>query len=72
MAIERLLHDLPHPGGEPDYRLVVSDGAVRGHICQHLRVGDRPALDDQVASLVVGEHGRAVVTICSWVDARED
>ena len=28
--------DLPHPRGEPDYRLVVGDGAVLGHICEHL------------------------------------
>jgi len=72
MAIERLLDDLPHPRGEPDYRLVVGDGAVLGHICEHLRVGDRPALEDQVAGLVVDEHGRAVVSACVRVDACED
>src|SRR6266849_8181699 len=62
LAIERLLDNLPHPCGEPDYRLVVGDGAVVGHICEHLRVGDCPALEDQVAGFVVDEHARAVVS----------
>jgi hypothetical protein len=54
LAIERLLDDLPHPRGEPDYRLVVGDGAVLGRICEHLRVADRPALEDQVALIGKG------------------
>jgi hypothetical protein len=72
LAIERLLDNVPHPRGKPDYRLVVGDGAVHGHICEHLRVRDCPALEDQVAGFVVHENGRAVVTIGAWVDACED
>jgi hypothetical protein len=72
MAIERLLDDLPHTRREPDYRLVVGDGAVLGHICEHLRVGHGPALEDQVTGFIVDEHGRAVVSVGSRVDACED
>jgi hypothetical protein len=72
LTIERLLDDLPHPRGEPDYRLVVGDGAVLGHIFKNLRVGDGPALEDQVAGFIVDEHGWAVVSTRIRVDACAD
>jgi hypothetical protein len=72
LTIERLLDDLPHPRGEPDYRLVVGNRAVLGHIFENLRVGDGPALEDQVAGFIVDEHGRAVVSARIPVYACED
>jgi hypothetical protein len=72
LAIERLHDDLPHPGGKPYHRLVVGDRAVLGHVSEHLRVGDGPALEDQVTGFIINENSRAIIPTGVRVDACED
>ncbi len=38
---------------------------------QGIRVGDRPALEQEVACLFIDEHGRAVVAVGVRVDSDE-
>lgn len=56
---------------EPDHRLVVRDRAVPGDGRQRIRVGDGPALEQEVSGLIVDEHRRAVVAAGLGVDADE-
>ena len=71
LAIKRLQDHRPHPRREPDHRLVVRDRAVPCDIRQDLRVGDRPALEKEVTSLLLGENRWTVVSRSIRVDRDE-
>jgi hypothetical protein len=62
LAIERLQDHCPHPRRETDHRLVVRDRAVLCDLRQDLRVGDRPALEKEITSLLLDENRRTVVS----------
>jgi hypothetical protein len=68
LAIERLLDDRAHPRWEPHHGLIVGDGTVPADFRQRLRVGDCPALEQQVARFFLDEHGGAVIPTGVWVD----
>jgi hypothetical protein len=72
LAIQRLQDRRPHPRREPDHRLVVRDRAVLCDLRQDLRVGDRPALEDEITSLLFDENGWTVVSRSIRVDRDED
>src|SRR5215469_10713683 len=65
LAIKRLQDHRPHPRREPDHRLVVRYRAVPCDIRQGLRVGDRPALEEEITSLLLGENRWTVVPVVS-------
>jgi hypothetical protein len=71
LAIERLQDHCPHPRREPDHRLVVRDRAVLCDLCQDLRIGDRPALKEEITSFLLGENRWAVVSRSIRVDRDE-
>jgi hypothetical protein len=72
MAMKRLQSDCPHPRREPDHGLIVRDRAVPADLRQGLRLGDGPALEQQIAGFFLNEHRRAVVPACVRVDRDED
>jgi hypothetical protein len=72
VAIKRLQDHGPHPRREPHHGLVIRDWAVPGDIGQRLGIGDRPALKQQVTSLLLGEDRRTMVAIRLGVDSDED
>src|SRR6516165_3140452 len=72
LAIKRLQDHRPHPRLEPDHRLVVRYRAVPCDIRQGLRVGDRPVLEEEITSLLLGENRWTVVPRSIQVDCHED
>ncbi len=55
-TISRFQDHCPHPRRKPDHRLVVRDRAVLCDLRQDLRVGDCPALEKEVTSLLLDEN----------------
>src|SRR5690348_14063363 len=72
LAIKRLQDHRPHPRREPDHRLVVRDRAVLCDLRQDLRIGNRPALKEEITSLLLDENRRTVVSRSIRVNRDED
>src|SRR5215472_7579795 len=72
LAIKRLQDHRPHPCRKPDHRLVVRDRAVPRDIRQDLGVGDRPALEEEITSLLLGENRWTMISRSTRVDSDED
>jgi hypothetical protein len=69
--MKRLQKDRPHPGWNPNHRLVLRDRSVRRDGGDRFQVGDGPAAEQEVARLFIYGYGRAIVGVALRVLADE-